>query len=442
MHSPRAQKVRVIRLSEAPPRATGGRAQGPEGPSTLDAASQPWPQPIGSRLPGQAAGGAHEAQASAPRATLRAVPPAEAPGEPAVRRLPRGAVKAWPVKVSHDANRHARRWAWLAAKQLLSAGAYLPWAATEAGRSLWRHTRVAGLSLDDHRRPLAWLTQAALTWALLLGVGLSWLAGSALGLVATSLAVLAWPMLVFMQVRQRAQHLSWARRRMGFEGRCAQVYGQVWPLMLGAWTLLWGGAAAAHWGSPQAWCLWGAVAAGAAMVAPLGGWAWLNWRQRQLRLGPWSVWWAGPREGLWSLFWRAVVWSALVAAFMGGVTALLWAALRLCHVPVGAWGHGLWVALPAGLVGVAARAYVQARLQNFVWGKTGNKLVRLQSRLNVAAYVRQQCRHALLLVLTCGLYWPWAQAATHRARLQAITVWSRVDADELRARWPSPGVAP
>ena len=82
-------------------------------------------------------------------------------------------------------------------------------------------------------------------------------------------------------------------------------------------------------------------------------------------------------------------------------------------------------------------ATVQARLQNLVWGKTGNRVVRLQSRLNVAHYVQQQCGHAVLMLCTLGLYWPWAQLATHRMRLQAVTVWSRVDAEELRAHWPA-----
>jgi uncharacterized membrane protein YjgN (DUF898 family) len=92
--------------------------------------------------------------------------------------------------------------------------------------------------------------------------------------------------------------------------------------------------------------------------------------------------------------------------------------------------------VPLALLGVAVRAYAQARLQNLVWGKTGNRHVRFQSRLNVAAYVQQQCRHAMLIGLTLGVYWPWAVAASHRMRMQAITVWSRVDADDLREHWP------
>jgi len=359
-----------------------------------------------------------------------------APGEPALQRLPRGEVKAWPVRVGSAAGIHARKGVWWSLQVLLTGGLYLPWAFTAARRALWRHTRVAGLSMDDHQPAAAQLLHWLLMLGLAGGVALAWRSGPGLGLVAASLAVLAWPVLVFLQARRRAHHLSWARRRMGFEGRCAQVYREVWPLVAGALVVMWGLAAAARWGRPEGWCVWGLVSAGWAMALPLAAWGWLDWRQRHLRLGPWSLWWSVPREGLVSVFWRTVVWASLAGLFMAGLTTVVWSLLRWCQVPLGWWGHLALLAVPVYLVYVAARAYVQARLQNLVWGKTGNRVVRLQSRLNVADYVQQQCGHAVLMLCTLGLYWPWAQLATHRMRLQAVTVWSRVEADALRANWP------
>jgi len=84
----------------------------------------------------------------------------------------------------------------------------------------------------------------------------------------------------------------------------------------------------------------------------------------------------------------------------------------------------------------AVMPYVQARLQNLVWNKTGNRYLRIRSKLPVADFVQLQCRHALLLVLTAGLYWPWAVMATRRMRTHAVTVWSRVDTEVLKANWP------
>jgi uncharacterized membrane protein YjgN (DUF898 family) len=83
----------------------------------------------------------------------------------------------------------------------------------------------------------------------------------------------------------------------------------------------------------------------------------------------------------------------------------------------------------------AVLPYAQARLQNLVWSKTGNRYLRFRSRLPVQAYVALQMRNAVLLVLTLGLYWPWAVVASRRMRTESLLVWARVETDVLKANW-------
>jgi hypothetical protein len=435
------QKVRVIRLDDLPVREAVPLARAPGDPPKPD--HRPWPLPIGSAA-AVAAGAdkpllrvvAQTATVPAPERLPEGLTGAAGCDEPALQHLKRGRVKAWPVRVWHEPGVFARFVGVQALLVCLSLGLYGPWAASRVRRFLWRHTRVVGRSLDDHESPWALAGHWAMTLGVLCGVALSWRASEAGGLLATSLAVLVWPLWLFMRLRQRAHHVSWARRRLGFAGRSSEVFRAVWPLVLGVLGLLWAGAAARHGARPVLWCAWGLCLAVWLMGLPLWAWSWLRWRQGQLRLGPWALWWTAPRAGMVSLFWRTLVWLALAGGLTLGLQMLGLGVLRWGRVPLGLAAHVLLLGLPAALWVVAVRAYVQARLQNLVWGKTGNRHVRFQSRLDVAAYVHMQCRHAALLLLTAGLYWPWALAATHRVRMQAVTVWSRVDADSLRAHWP------
>jgi hypothetical protein len=437
-----SNKVRVIRLDGLPARAAGPKARAPDDdpPSgTPSVASQPWPLPIGSGA-AQARAALHLVPDAAPGAAAPGqvddAAQAPMPGEPTLTHLRRGKVKAWPVRVLSEPADFSRLFADQALLVLLSLGLYAPWAASRLRRHQWRHTRVAGRSLDDHESPWS-LALHGLIGLVLMGGGmlLSWRASTVVGLLATSMAALVWPQWLFMRLRQRAHHLSWARRRLGFAGRSRDVYRAVWPLLAGGLGLLWAGAAAWHWGQPLLWCAWGLGAATWLMCLPLATWGWLRWRQRQLRLGPWALWWTAPREGLVSVFWRTVVWLSLAGVFTAGLLLMGMGVVRWCGISPGPGVHAL-LAVPALLWAVAVRAYIQARLQNLVWGKTGNRHVRFQSRLDVSAYVALQCRHALLLLCTAGLYWPWARLGAHRMRMQAITVWSRVEAEQLLAHWP------
>ncbi len=437
-----SSKVRVIRLDGLPAREAGPKARAPDDdpPSVAPSvASRPWPQPIGSGAT-QARAELHlvaeRAAGAAGRASSSAAPQPLAAGEPPLTHLRRGKVKAWPVRVTGEPGDFVKLFAGQTLLLLLSLGLYAPWALSRLRRFQWRHTRVAGRSLDDHESPWSLALHGVIGLGLMGGgMLLSWQASTWMGLVATSLAMLMWPQWLFMRLRQRAHHLSWARRRLGFAGRSREVYRAVWPLLAGGLGLLWAGAAAVHWGQPLLWCAWGLGAALWMMCLPVAAWGWLRWRQRQVRLGPWALWWAAPREGLVSVFWRSVVWLCLAGLFTAGLLLMGMGVMRWCGIGAGRWAHAL-LALPGLLWLVAVRAYIQARLQNLVWGKTGNRHVRFQSRLDVSAYVALQCRHLLLVLCTGGLYWPRAWLAAHRMRMQAITVWSRVEAEQLLAHWP------
>lgn len=364
-------------------------------------------------------------------------------------RLPHGVVTSWPLRFQASAPEYARLWLVDAALVLLTLGLYLPWARVRSQRYLMRHTRLAGHALDYHEPASLLLPRYVLALGLLLGVAGAWAGGSPLaGMLALSLAVAVWPLLVYMSLSQRLAHISWARRRLVFEGSCPEVYrAMCWPLA-GVATLAWLLMAAAvvrgqHQG-PLSWLGW--VGWGAALALWLAGmpafvWTWYLFRQRHLRLGPVRLRWKATRPAVAMLFLRTLVWATLTAAFSAGVAAAVLGGMLMLRGRLGWPGASLnhervLAAMVFLSVCATVRPYAQARLQNLIWNKSGNRYLRIRSKLSVSGFVLLQCKHACLLVLTLGLYWPWAVIATRRMRTRALTVWSRVDAEVFKAHWP------
>ena len=91
---------------------------------------------------------------------------------------------------------------------------------------------------------------------------------------------------------------------------------------------------------------------------------------------------------------------------------------------VGVLGCG---SLLLGAVLVAVRAFGLASLQNLVWGHTRSSRMRLDSHLNPWRLVAMALRHAGLMLLTLGFYWPFAVMHSTRLRLQAMQVVVRGD---------------
>ena len=437
--------VRVIRLDAfEPARVVDPELTRPGEPdsewSTLPSVN--WPEPIGSvrsRAPASLVEDhpdpvvvpllpALEARVE----SMRAEPDATTP----MPRLPRGVVTSWPVRFRGEDAEYVRLWFTCLMLIVLSAGLYWPWARVRSQRYLMRHTRVAGHALDYHEPAISLLPRYILSLCLLLGVAGAWAGSSLAGMLATSLALAVWPLLMFMSLNQRLAHISWANRRLAFDGLCQAVYRAMWAPLAGGGALTWLLMAAVILRRPAAWVVWGAVLALWVLAMPVFAWTWFQFRQRHVRLGPLSMMWKATRPAVLMLFVRTMAWTMLASLFSLGLMAMVMAGVMVMR-------GRLSLSIERGLVAAAALAvcaavmpYMQARLQNLVWNQTGNRYLRIRSKLSVAAFVQLQCRHALLLLLTAGLYWPWAAMATRRMRTHAVTVWSRVDMEVLKANWP------
>ena len=83
------------------------------------------------------------------------------------------------------------------------------------------------------------------------------------------------------------------------------------------------------------------------------------------------------------------------------------------------------------VVQLLAHPYFTSRMQNLLWNRTKAGQLRFESGLRYWSLVGLTMKNWLLVVLTLGLYWPFAAVATARLRLESVTVYTRLDPDEL-----------
>lgn len=368
----------------------------------------------------------------------------------ALPRLPNGAIDTWPVAFTGTDAAYARLWFQGLLWTLLTLGGYLPWARIACRRYLLQHTQVAGQPLDDLRSPRAMLLRQCLLLSLLGGVLLAAAGSLVLGLAAATLALAVWPMMKLMCLSQCLQRTTWARRPMAFDAGVLDIYQALgWPLA-GVVLLVWSWLAVAWVGHAVGWVLWGMALGGCLLAVPGWCWAWLHFRQSHLRLGPLRVRWRLAPDVIASLMLQTLGTALLWLVFNLGLASMCLGALLWWQAALGP-GPGTAVGQPAGLPawalavllaasvgGTLALVWPQAhaRAHKLVWNRTGNRHVRVRCRLRVPAIVRMQRRHGLLLLLTLGLYWPWAEIQARRARLNATVLQARVGVAALAAHWP------
>lgn len=370
--------------------------------------------------------------------------------------------RRWPVNFVATGAEYLRIWGFNLLMLVLTAGLYYPWARASRLQYLYAHTLMADHPLGFTGRPqrvgggmLALLLLAALLlWATSLT---PW------GGVAAALAVPAvGPAVYFARTRFLLTHTTWQRLRFGFGGSLPGAYKALTlPLLLATLPLglllvmndLPGLPAPAPDSALLANAdvvyevhtydllqaavvlMWSSLIA----AGPLFWWMAGRYRYGNLRLGPLQTEWrvtlgqsyrvAGPVL-LAALAWGALCLKGVLWTIDNGPVAQAAGALAQAPGLAYALGCVAWVVVIA-MLGAVLRAYAHVRLQNLAWSHTGNRYLRFRSSLELGPYLILQLRNRVLLLLTLGLYAPWAAVSARQMRARAVTVVSRIVPDEF-----------
>lgn len=321
---------------------------------------------------------------------------------------------------------------------LTTLGLYYPWAKVRRLRYFYANTQFDGDSLEYDGKP----SVLARGYGLLVGlVGMGWAAScySKTGgvVVLLVLAVLA-PGLLHVSLHYGLRHTTWRGLRFGFTGTLKNAYQATLPLS-GACALLLSLALLTPLNkTPPAWLGYCAVVLGIFLlsIAPWFAWSFKQYQHKHFTLGTLTSRFKATAQDYFRLFLQIYLFAAILISI---ATSL---AVDWLHTTAPAAGGQHTSSLPAfsAMAYLAAvtltlwlliRPFAMSRLQNTAWTQTGNSSLRCVSLLRYRTLVWLGLKNCLLMVITLGLYWPFAAVATARLRIESVRVKTRVDPNIL-----------
>jgi uncharacterized membrane protein YjgN (DUF898 family) len=348
------------------------------------------------------------------------------------------AARVLQIRFTGSGSEYFRIWAINLLLILLSCGLYLPFAKMRRIRYLYANTLIDGEALAFHGD--AWrMFRGFVLLAVLLGAStFAETFSPAAALPAFVLLCAVWPALWRASMQFRLGNTSWRGLRFGFEGSLAGAYLAHLPVYIPAVVLTAlvpdGQGPSSDPGVNSQFWFWMTLGM-LCLMAPWSTALLKRYQHQGYRI-------AGERSGI-LLRTRSVyfigfkmvvvglamaVFATLAAIVLGGLLALV------ATGKIDAKGNGHYYGLAfIGLLYLFGAGgllpYYAARIQNLVWGNTRSASLRLHSELR--GLTRLNMMNWLLIVLTLGLYRPFAVMAVTRLRLHAV----RIDSSTDPATW-------
>lgn len=348
-------------------------------------------------------------------------------------------VQTLPIRFTGSGSEYFRIWIVNLLLTLVTFTLYWPFARARRIAYFQNNTLVGEDPLGFHGDP--WKMFRGYLVVMLMGIAYAALSKTApaMAVVLFGLFALVWPALWRASLQFRLRNTSWRGVRMAFVGDLKGAYLALLPFFVPALALILFMPELAEDEKPtpaqtrQIFVVLGAVA-----LFTFGLLPWCFARLKRYQHG--SYLFAGERTELragnasfFGLMLRLIGVVLLVCALVGGVAALLMAGTsgnpvaRMTAI-VSAIGL-LYLLLPLIVIPFATVA-----LQNLVWANTRSRNTRFRSELRHGTLFKVNTLNWLLIALTLGLYWPFAQVRMARARLEAMALQVKGDVDTWMAR--------
>ena len=347
-----------------------------------------------------------------------------------------------PIQFTGSGSEYFRIWIVNLLLIIVTLGIYFPWAKVRRLRYFHGNTLVDGHAMDFHGSPIKMLKGYLLVGLLF---GLYSVAGQfspVAGLIALLIVAAIWPALLKSSMQFRLANTSWRGMRFAFKGSLGDAYRAILPIFaVGVFFL------AANIGmadpepavEPPMW--WVAMILGVTLISvAVSPWLFWNFKRYQhdhYALASLQTTFTATRGSFYKLGFKVIGISLLPLLLLGMLAAILIPATQGRGGPAGLAIFGALGLLTMLLVFVAAMPYITSRLQNLVWNGTSNRNLRFLSDLRFLPLLGLTLKNWVLIIITLGLYWPFAAIATARMRLQAVRAEMREDPQDLINRAPS-----
>jgi len=342
-------------------------------------------------------------------------------------------VQTLPIRFTGSGSEYFRIWIVNLLLILVTFTLYWPFARARRIAYFQNNTLVGDDPLGFHANP--WKMFRG--YLVVAGLGLAYAIASEtaplVGGVILLVFALLWPALWRASLQFRLRNSSWRGVRLGFEGDMKGAYLAFAPLLLPvlgfvALGVLGPALAPGEGASPEERKRLGLMFAGMTALVMLLFAAVMPWclaRIKQYQHGGYRF--AGERTELrtgtrafYGLSFRTGGVMLLVLLIVGAVAGLGIALAGRSAAGVLAFTGA--VALGYLLIPVLVVPYFTATLQNLVWANTRSRNARFRSELGFGALARVTLVNWLLIAVTLGLYWPFAQVRLTRVRLEAMAL--------------------
>ncbi len=326
---------------------------------------------------------------------------------------------------------------------------YHPFAKVRRLRYFYANTVVDGHALGFHGSPWKMLRGYLLVGAMLALYSVAGQFSAGAGLVAFIVVAAIWPALIKSSLQFRMANTSWRGLRFRFTGTVAEAYRAMLPLFVPGLVILAALLGVADEERPPAW--YGAVLAvvtiGAAALAPWLWWSLKKYQHDNLAFGSLRTELQCGAAPFYGVFAKTLGVAILGAIALGALFFVLMLGVGLGSLGGPGGGKRMAAMMIIGLavfgvgllsVQLVPRPYFTSRMQNLLWSRTVTpRLLRFNSALRFRPLFALTLKNWLLIVLTLGLYWPFAAIAVARLRLEAVSLDLALDpqtlADEGRA---------
>jgi uncharacterized membrane protein YjgN (DUF898 family) len=352
--------------------------------------------------------------------------------------------QALQIRFTGSGSEYFRIWIVNLLLSIVTLSLYRPWAKVRRLKYFYANTLVDGHAFDFHGNPKKMLRGYLLVGLMLVSYSAAGRFSAMAALVALVILAVLWPALLRASMQFRLANTSWCGLRFRFNGTLAGAYKGMLPLFIPALAM---GALRFEIVDPQHPTMeylkhLYAVMGLTLLVAPLMWWIFKRYQhdnyglgqwQTRLDLGPGRVYGLSLRifgVGLLSMVVLIIV-GVVVAALVGGAAAVTGAvqnkiATMAIIVVAVLLGYMLTLVVPI--------PYALSRAQNLIWGGTRSDEVSFHSALPFGALFKLTLKNWLLMVLTLGLYYPFASIAFYRLRIESITPQLSGNLDLLQAQ--------
>jgi uncharacterized membrane protein YjgN (DUF898 family) len=380
----------------------------------------------------------------APKANLAV--PMQQGNSPLSTPQPLATIDSYPLTFSATGSEYFRIWIVNLLLILVTVGIYLPWAKVRKLKYFYSNTRIDDHALDFHGEPKKMLRGTMIVGVFFLVYSQAARAAPIAAAVALVALLAIWPLLFRASMKFRLANTSWRGMRFRFaETGLLEPYICLVPpiaLLLIPSVVMGFNAPGAGPKNPFSGGVGltaGLVFAAFACLMPYFFWRTKRYQHNHYAWGPLK---SEYRSGVWDTY-KVFGLTALVVLLLSGLFGMAVAILLPTLFASGLKGRSVgaifWVMvslIPLFVIfiisiNIAPKAFFMARMQNLLWSRTGNRYFRFKSDLRARKFMGLQFKNYFLILLTLGLYWPFAVVATKRMQLEAMALKSRIDLNTL-----------